>query len=294
MVGATFACSLLKTPSLGHLRVAVIEPRAPASLQWCREQTVPDQRVFSISDAGRNALQFAGAWDAIASGGRAAAFSHMQVWDALGSGCLRWSASDVDTDQLGWVVESRVLQAALWAQLELCASSVLADSGSCLDLICPATVVSARFPRPAPWEGPFIGADTSGAATGSGEAASAPLGGAGEADSLAELTLSDGLVVRASLVVAADGAQSKVRSLAGIGACKKLEPESTVLELEGRECGTYSRVSPTSSLQQEIGGGTTIRWGWSGRCAQAQSSTGRRGSAFCQVALSRSSPLATA
>lgn len=244
VVGATFACSLLKTPSLGHLRVAVIEPRAPASLQWCREQTVPDQRVFSISEAGRDALQFAGAWDAIACGGRAAAFSHMQVWDALGSGCLRWSASDVDTDQLGWVVENRVLQAALWAQLELCASSTVADSGACLDLICPATVVSARFPRPAPWEAPFVGAD-GGVATGSGHAASAPLGGAGETDSLAELTLSDGSVVRASLVVAADGAQSKVRSLAGIGACRR---ESTALEREGRECGTYSRVVPTLSL----------------------------------------------
>lgn len=197
VVGATLACSLLNTPALRDLRVAVIEPRSPAPLSWCAEQSIPDQRVYSISEAGRASLTAAGAWSAIEAAGRAPAFSRMHVWDALGPGSLSFSASDAGAEQLGWVVEGRVLQAALWAELERLAAS------SRLELLCPATVSSASFPLP--WN-----------ALPTGSPVSAPSQAAGT-NSLAELTLGDGSIVRALLVVAADGANSKVRSLAGIG-----------------------------------------------------------------------------
>ena len=122
----------------------------------------------------------------------------MQVWDALGPGCINFSAEDVGEENLGWVVEGRVLQAALWSELgRLCA-----QRGEQFELYCPSTLSAASFPPP-------------GNTLPTGVKASAPMA---PDCALAKLTLSDGLILNAHLVVAADGAQSKVRAFAGIGA----------------------------------------------------------------------------
>jgi 3-demethoxyubiquinol 3-hydroxylase len=196
-----------RTPQLRDLRVAVIEPRAPTLLRACAGQEIPDARVFTITPSSRASLVAAGAWDAIERT-RAPSFTSMHVWDALSPAHVRFEAASVGLEQLGWVVENRVLEAALWEELE----SLAGSSAGRLRVICPAAVTGLRLPTSAPREprGATSATDSRG-----GDARPA----ARHHDSgLAELRLADGRILRAHLVVAADGAQSKVRELAHIGA----------------------------------------------------------------------------
>lgn len=107
---------------------------------------------------------------------RAQPYRRMRVWDAAGGDELRFDADDVAVRQLGWIVENALLQDRLWAALR--ASDVV--------LRCPASVVALEQDGDA---------DPDGAAT---------------------LELDDGLRIEARIAIAADGARSALRDLAGI------------------------------------------------------------------------------
>lgn len=216
VVGASFAARAANHPVLAGASIAVIEPRPSPPLASLRGSTSaapppPDLRVFALTPASRRALEAAGAWNAIESF-RAPSFDAMQVWDALGGGHIRFSSSDVEappsvsTDgaprpaapPLGYIAENGVLQSALWEVLQ-----AQAAAGK-LDLVCPGGVRAVALPDS---EGDWLGPPGAGAGAGA----------SGVAGNLASITLEDGRVIKARLVVGADGAASKVRSSAGIG-----------------------------------------------------------------------------
>ncbi|KAF5199550.1 Ubiquinone biosynthesis monooxygenase coq6 protein [Thalictrum thalictroides] len=106
----------------------------------------------------------------------------LQVWDYTGLGYTKYTASDVETDILGCVVENRVLQSSLL--------SCLQNNTEFQKTVYPSRLTSM----------------TVGLLTKTNSAASR----------MAKLDLCDGTSLFAKLVVGADGGKSRVRELAGI------------------------------------------------------------------------------
>ena len=107
---------------------------------------------------------------------RAQAYRRMRVWDASGGGELSFDADLLGRDQLGWIVENNLLVDRLWAALPAAG----------VRLHCPARVESMEQ-----------------------DGASAEAGGV-------RLRLDDGSRLEARLAIAADGADSTLRELAGL------------------------------------------------------------------------------
>lgn len=126
--GPAGAClgALLAKAAVGKakpLRVVVLEPRRPAAPGTGDPL---DSRVVAISRASERVIGSAGAWGQIAGArlGRGAearqrlcAYERMRVWhesvSAGDPGALKFDAADVGEPNLGYIVENRVLQAAL-------------------------------------------------------------------------------------------------------------------------------------------------------------------------------------
>jgi 2-octaprenyl-3-methyl-6-methoxy-1,4-benzoquinol hydroxylase/2-octaprenylphenol hydroxylase len=166
MVGAALALDLARN----GFEVTLIESRAPAP--W-RAQDEVDLRVVALAASSIALLQRLEVWDSIASA-RASAYRRMRVWDALAPGSLSFDAADEGASALGYIVENKLIQSALWQAIERCSD---------ITLRCPARVVASE------------------------------LDGGGEVRTLA---FDDGTQLKARLVVAADGADSALRSLLGI------------------------------------------------------------------------------
>lgn len=107
---------------------------------------------------------------------RAQAYRRMRVWDASGGGELSFDADMLGRDQLGWIVENNLLVDRLWAALPAAG----------VRLHCPARVESMEQ-----------------------DDASAEAGGV-------RLRLDDGSRLESRLAIAADGADSTLRELAGL------------------------------------------------------------------------------
>ena len=107
---------------------------------------------------------------------RAQAYRRMRVWDASGGGELSFDADLLGRDQLGWIVENNLLTDRLWAALPAAG----------VRLHCPARVESMEQ-----------------------EGASTETSGV-------RLRLDDGTRLEARLAIAADGADSTLRQLAGL------------------------------------------------------------------------------
>ncbi len=178
MVGASFALALAETP----LRVALVESVAPGS----QSQPSFDERTTALGNASRRIFHALGIWDRIAH--EAAAIRAIHVSDAGRFGFARLDAREQGVEAFGYVVPNRVIGSALWERL--------AASGVALRV-------------PANLEGIEIGADRVDITLRRGPQ-TAPSGAAQSAISVEH--------VSARLVVAADGAESRVRKAAGIDA----------------------------------------------------------------------------
>lgn len=109
MVGAATAAALEGT----GLNVVVLEG-GPLPVMPLGEF---DIRVSAIAPASKALLEKLGAWQGIPPE-RIADIEVMDVWDAEGSGRIRFDAADIGEPALAWLVENRAMQAALAARLQ--------------------------------------------------------------------------------------------------------------------------------------------------------------------------------
>ena len=159
------------------LAVTLIEAGEPPV--WSVDAS--DLRVYALAPDNVSLLETLGVWPSVRDA-RAHAYRRMRVWDAAGGDELRFDADTLAEPQLGWIVEHALLQDRLWAAL-------------------PAAGVAVR-----------TGARVEGLARAQDDQdveISQP-------DEGVTLLLDDGLRIEARLAVAADGGNSRLRSLAGI------------------------------------------------------------------------------
>lgn len=133
VVGTTLACALGNS----SLRVAVMESQA-APTAWAKESR--DVRVSAISSGSVRIFSALGAWESMLAE-RVSPFREMHVWDADGPGAIHFDSADIGVDTLGYIVENRVLQAALYrrcrefANIEWIAPARIVDMASAAEYI---------------------------------------------------------------------------------------------------------------------------------------------------------------
>ena len=175
--GAALACALARAHS--QLRIALLEAQ-PLREGWPPINTAIDgfdARVSALTTASCQLLEQLEDWPEIASR-RVSPFRDMLVWDAEGTGQVHFEAADVRAEQLGFIVENRLIVAALVNSARQLAA---------IDIIDAVPVAGIRLP---------------------GAAAVTALE---PDDELSQITLDDGRQLLAPLVVAADGANSVLR-----------------------------------------------------------------------------------
>jgi len=107
--------------------VALIETRAPKP--WRADDDV-DLRVVALASDARDLFEDLGVWSAIFAA-RIGPYRRMRVWDASAPGELDFDAADDGHAALGWIVENKLIQHALW-------QGVAAEHG--VRVVCPAEV----------------------------------------------------------------------------------------------------------------------------------------------------------
>ncbi len=127
MVGASLACALRDS----GLKIAVVEvvPLTAAA------QPSFDDRSIALAHGGRRIFETMGVWAAIDQPG-VAPIEHIHVSDRGRFGFTRLHAADSGLPALGYVVESRVLGAALLA---------VSARSPAIEWLCPATVTDLRI-----------------------------------------------------------------------------------------------------------------------------------------------------
>ena len=194
MVGSALGCAL---GDLGF-RVAVVETREPLAT-WPADTV--DARTSALTRASENILRNLGVWDRMVAM-RVSAYREMHVWDAEGFGEIHFDSAEIGEPDLGHIVENRVIQKALWERLGEIAT---------VERICPAKVAALELdgeradPDPRRPRSRRIRI-VAGRPLPPTEPTGTPVGAPSSARS-----------ITASLIVAADGAQSALRTMAGLG-----------------------------------------------------------------------------
>jgi 2-octaprenyl-6-methoxyphenol hydroxylase len=234
MVGASLALALAGT----GLDVTLIEGVAPGA----DAQPSFDDRTTALGNASRRIFAGLGVWDAIAP--QAAAIRTIHVSDAGRFGFARLNASEQGIDAFGYVVTNRVIGAALWAKLGEAPGITLRAPAHPEDIQISAdgvrlTVVDDRG----------RGAKTNSGA-GNGEHSSAAGSNGTSARDAAGTGGREQIV--AKLIIAADGAHSSVRAVAGIGATVEDYEQVAIaanLATDRPHDGTaYERFTPSGPL----------------------------------------------
>ncbi len=141
MVGATLALALARA----GMQVAVVEQHAPAPFEAA---SAPDLRVSALSEASQRILRHLGVWPQIAAM-RQCPYRQMAVWERLqwpgqaDASLSRFNrtlfdAEQAGLEQLGTIVENRLVQLALW--------QAFAEVDT-LQLFCPAQIRSLSWDK---------------------------------------------------------------------------------------------------------------------------------------------------
>lgn len=166
LVGAAFALAMQGS----GLHCAVLEAHPPQALP---QDDSWDSRIYAVSPGNVAFLGGLGAWGAMEPS-RIAPVHEMRVRGDDNASQLHFSAYEAGMSELAVVLESRLMQSAMWQAMQ---------QQDNVEVICPAECTAIDW-----------------------------------LPDHAVLRLKDGSVLRAKLVVGADGAQSWVRSEAGIDA----------------------------------------------------------------------------
>ncbi|MHA7847914.1 3-demethoxyubiquinol 3-hydroxylase [Serratia sp. D1N4] len=126
MVGAAAALGLAQA----GLSVALLEHQAPDAFD---AQSPPDLRISAIGCTSVGLLKQLGAWQAVEKM-RLAPYRRLETWE-WESSRVAFDAASLGLPELGFMVENRILQLALWQQLEQCEN---------LTLHCPARLQSMQ------------------------------------------------------------------------------------------------------------------------------------------------------
>ncbi|MFS1537873.1 MAG: 3-demethoxyubiquinol 3-hydroxylase [Candidatus Phlomobacter fragariae] len=164
MIGAAMAIGLAKE----GWRILLLEHTKPALFDPLEQ---PDLRVSAISCTSVDLLKQLGVWNSVLNM-RAAPYRRLETWEGENS-YVMFEANSLGLPELGYMVENRILQFALWQQFSQYPN---------LTLLCPAKLVAMQRQNQQ-WK----------------------------------ITLNNNQQFLANLIIAADGARSQVRSLAGIG-----------------------------------------------------------------------------
>ena len=126
LVGA--ACALALQQS--GLRLALVESAVPPTLpqdgSW-------DSRIYAISPGNAAFLSRLGVWEALDQR-RITPIEEMRIWGDDGASRLDFSAYEAGVATLGYIVESRLMQAGLWARLQDIPEITLVSPASCASL----------------------------------------------------------------------------------------------------------------------------------------------------------------
>jgi len=109
MVGLTLALALRQQ---NELTIAIVDTNVPTKLT---EQ--PENRVSAINMASQQIFANLNVWELIQSE-RIQSYQHMRIWDKHGYGKLNFNADDVDQQDLGWIIENKVIRNALWQKAQ--------------------------------------------------------------------------------------------------------------------------------------------------------------------------------
>lgn len=114
IVGATAACAL----GYAGIKVGLLDVFNPQR-QWTDGSV--DLRVSALTKASQNILEVLGVWDGMVQRG-ICAYKDMRVWDAKADGMLHFDCADTEFNELGHIVENRVIVSSLWDKLETLSS----------------------------------------------------------------------------------------------------------------------------------------------------------------------------
>ena len=109
VVGSALALALARD----GLDVVLVEAQPPKP--WQASDDV-DLRVVALAPDAAALLDGLGVWSRVLDA-RVGPYRRMHVWDALAAGELVFDASERGDAALGWIVENRLLQHALWTAL---------------------------------------------------------------------------------------------------------------------------------------------------------------------------------
>lgn len=126
LVGA--ACALALQSS--GLRLALVETAAPPTLP---QDDGWDSRIYAISPGNAAFLDRLGVWQALDQQ-RITPIEEMRIWGDDGTSHLDFSAYEAGEASLGYIVESRLMQAGLWAKLQGIPDVTLLSPARCASL----------------------------------------------------------------------------------------------------------------------------------------------------------------
>ncbi len=157
------------------LRIVLLDA-APAPATYSGEQF--DPRVVALSPGSQELLEYLNVWPKI-SAMRACPYRAMQVWDGEGTGSIQFNSEQLHQPVLGHIVENSVAVAALHQRLqeELAATGVRCKFGHRLQNFAVPDAATSREP--------------------------------------VTVELDNGETLHTRLLVAADGATSTIRAMAG-------------------------------------------------------------------------------
>ena len=122
MVGMAVANALAQS----DFKIAVIESREPQSFDISQDY---DLRVSAVTLETVDFLKNIDVWDSVIET-RTCPLKAMRVWEESGFGDVTFDAETIGEDNIGYIIENRILQLALWEK---------AESDANIKIFCPET-----------------------------------------------------------------------------------------------------------------------------------------------------------